>query len=61
MIPSGTHKGEIVDEPEYEGWSGAGWAIGCTEPTDVAWMNTQPTLESSKTLGSVELFYAGYY
>lgn len=41
VIPSGTHKGEIVDEPEYEGWSGAGWAIGCTEPTDVAWMNTQ--------------------
>ena len=28
VIGSGRHKGEVVDEPEYEGWSGAGWTIG---------------------------------
>src|SRR3972149_165648 len=41
VIPKGKHKGELVDEPEYEGWSGAGWAIGCTDPTAVAWLNTR--------------------
>jgi aldehyde:ferredoxin oxidoreductase len=41
VIAEGKHKGEIVDEPEYEGWSGAGWAIGCTDPQQVAWLNTQ--------------------
>ena len=41
VIASGSHKGEIVDEPEYEGWAGAGWAIGATEPQEVSWMNTQ--------------------
>jgi aldehyde:ferredoxin oxidoreductase len=41
VIPDGPHKGEIVDEPEYEGWSGAGWAIGCTDPVAVSWLNTQ--------------------
>ena len=36
------HKGKIVDEPEYEGWSGAGWTIGVTADKDgVAWLNTQ--------------------
>lgn len=39
VIGSGRHKGEVVDEPEYEGWAGAGWAIGATEPSEVAWLN----------------------
>ncbi|MCE2451489.1 MAG: aldehyde ferredoxin oxidoreductase C-terminal domain-containing protein, partial [Nitrospinae bacterium] len=26
---------------EYEGWSGAGWTIGATDPQQVTWMNTQ--------------------
>ena len=41
VISEGPHKGELVDEPEYEGWSGAGWAIGCTEPQQVSWLNTR--------------------
>jgi aldehyde:ferredoxin oxidoreductase len=41
VLPKGTHKGDIVDEPEYEGWSGAGWTIGCTDPVAVSWLNTQ--------------------
>ncbi|HSB78561.1 MAG TPA: aldehyde ferredoxin oxidoreductase C-terminal domain-containing protein [Candidatus Methylomirabilis sp.] len=41
VIPAGLHKGELVDEPEYEGWSGAGWAIGCTDPVAISWLNTQ--------------------
>lgn len=41
VLPSGPHQGELVDEPEYEGWSGAGWAIGCTDPVAVSWLNTQ--------------------
>lgn len=41
VVPSGPHQGELVDEPEYEGWSGAGWAIGCTDPVAVSWLNTQ--------------------
>jgi aldehyde:ferredoxin oxidoreductase len=41
VIGSGPHKGEVVDEPEYEGWSGAGWAIGATEPREVAWLNSR--------------------
>ncbi|MFQ5899226.1 MAG: aldehyde ferredoxin oxidoreductase family protein [Candidatus Methylomirabilia bacterium] len=41
VIPSGKHKGEIVDEPEYEGWAGAGWTIGLTDPVAVSWLNTQ--------------------
>ena len=41
VLPSGPHKGKIVDEPEYEGWSGAGWAIGLTDPVAVSWLNTQ--------------------
>src|SRR5205823_442223 len=42
VIKKGEHKGSIVDEPEYEGWSGAGWAIGATSDIDgVAWLNTE--------------------
>jgi aldehyde:ferredoxin oxidoreductase len=41
VIPAGPHRGELVDEPEYEGWAGAGWAIGCTDPVAVSWLNTQ--------------------
>jgi aldehyde:ferredoxin oxidoreductase len=41
VLAEGKHKGQIVDEPEYEGWSGAGWAIGCTDPQAVSWLNTQ--------------------
>jgi len=41
VIPRGTHKGELVDEPEYEGWAGAGWAIGCTDKEAIAWLNTR--------------------
>ncbi|MBI3025210.1 MAG: hypothetical protein HYY66_05950 [Candidatus Tectomicrobia bacterium] len=41
VIRSGPHKGELVDEPEYEGWAGAGWAIGATDPQQVSWLNTR--------------------
>jgi aldehyde:ferredoxin oxidoreductase len=41
VIRDGVHKGQIIDEPEYEGWSGAGWTIGATNQTGVAWLNTQ--------------------
>ena len=41
VLPSGAHKGQIVDEPEYEGWSGAGWALGITDRVAVSWLNTQ--------------------
>lgn len=42
VLRSGAHRGEIVDEPEYEGWSGAGWTIGVTKDKDgVAWLNTR--------------------
>ncbi|RMF86327.1 MAG: hypothetical protein D6736_15340 [Nitrospinota bacterium] len=41
VLPAGPHKGEIVDEPEYEGWSGAGWTIGVTDRVAVSWLNTQ--------------------
>ena len=34
------HKGEIVDEPEYEGWS-MGWTMGSTDRDAIAWLNTQ--------------------
>jgi aldehyde:ferredoxin oxidoreductase len=40
VLGKGEHKGAIVDEPEYEGWS-CGWAMGVTDPTDAAWLNTQ--------------------
>jgi len=41
IIPAGPHRGEIVDEPEYEGWAGAGWAIGATDPVAISWLNTR--------------------
>jgi len=40
-VREGPHAGQLVDEPEYEGWVGAGWAFGATDPVAVAWMNTQ--------------------
>jgi aldehyde:ferredoxin oxidoreductase len=42
VVRKGDFKGAIVDEPEYEGWSGAGWAIGAVNDIDgVAWLNTE--------------------
>jgi len=41
VIRSGAFKGKVVDEPEYEGWSGAGWAIGARDMEGVSWLNTQ--------------------
>jgi aldehyde:ferredoxin oxidoreductase len=41
VIRGGEHKGTMVDEPEYEGWSGAGWTIGITDPETVSWLNTE--------------------
>jgi aldehyde:ferredoxin oxidoreductase len=41
VIRSGDHKGKMVDEPEYEGWSGAGWTIGLTDPESVSWLATE--------------------
>jgi aldehyde:ferredoxin oxidoreductase len=41
VIRSGAHRGQIVDEPEYEGWSGCGWTIGATDQDGIAWLNTQ--------------------
>ncbi len=41
VIRSGPHRGQLVDEPEYEGWSGAGWTIGATDPQSVSWLNTE--------------------
>ncbi len=41
VVRDGEHRGEIIDEPEYEGWVGSGWAFGATDPVAVSWMNTQ--------------------
>jgi aldehyde:ferredoxin oxidoreductase len=41
VIKRGDHQGKIVDEPEYEGWSGAGWTIGLTDRDEIAWLNTE--------------------
>ena len=41
VIRKGPHAGERVDEPEYEGWSGAGWTIGLTDRDAVTWLNTR--------------------
>src|SRR6266478_8036730 len=41
IIPKGRYEGERVDEPEYEGWSGAGWTIGLTDKYSVSWLNTR--------------------
>ncbi|MEE8396430.1 MAG: aldehyde ferredoxin oxidoreductase C-terminal domain-containing protein [bacterium] len=40
VLAQGAHKGDIVDEPEYEGWSSS-WAMGITDPTQASWLNTQ--------------------
>jgi aldehyde:ferredoxin oxidoreductase len=40
VVDSGPHKGQVVDEPEYEGWSSS-WTMGIVNPTDAAWLNTQ--------------------
>ena len=41
VIRNGPHAGERVDEPEYEGWSGAGWTIGLTDKDAITWLNTR--------------------
>jgi aldehyde:ferredoxin oxidoreductase len=41
VIKQGDHKGAIVDEPEYEGWSGCGWQIGAVDRDGIAWLNTE--------------------
>jgi aldehyde:ferredoxin oxidoreductase len=41
VIRGGDFKGAIVDEPEYEGWSGAGWTIGARDMEGISWLNTQ--------------------
>ena len=41
VIRKGAYAGERVDEPEYEGWSGAGWTIGLTDKESVSWLNTR--------------------
>jgi aldehyde:ferredoxin oxidoreductase len=41
VIGKGPKRGELVDEPEYEGWSGAGWAIGLMDKEAIAWLNTR--------------------
>ncbi len=41
VIRKGPHAGERVDEPEYEGWSGAGWTIGLTDKDSITWLNTR--------------------
>ncbi|MBI4247092.1 MAG: aldehyde ferredoxin oxidoreductase C-terminal domain-containing protein, partial [Candidatus Rokubacteria bacterium] len=41
VIRSGEHTGVIVDEPEYEGWSGCGWTIGATDRNGIAWLATE--------------------
>lgn len=41
VIRSGPHQGRVVDEPEYEGWSGCGWTIGLVDRNEIAWLNTQ--------------------
>lgn len=40
VIQKGEHKGRVVDEPEYEGWS-CGWTMGATDRDLVAWLNTE--------------------
>jgi len=41
VLRGGPHRGTLVDEPEYEGWSGAGWTIGATDKDGIAWLNTE--------------------
>ncbi|OLE36523.1 MAG: hypothetical protein AUG00_10460, partial [Candidatus Rokubacteria bacterium 13_1_20CM_2_70_7] len=41
VIRGGEHKGKVVDEPEYEGWSGCGWQIGARDKEGISWLNTE--------------------
>jgi aldehyde:ferredoxin oxidoreductase len=41
VLPRGPHRGQVVDEPEYEGWAGAGWTLGVTDPVPISWLNTR--------------------
>ncbi len=41
VLPDGPHAGELADEPEYEGLSGCGATIYCTDPVAVTWLATQ--------------------
>src|SRR5262249_56112216 len=41
VMGGGGRQGERVGEPEYEGWSGAGWTIGLTDKDAVTWLNTR--------------------
>jgi aldehyde:ferredoxin oxidoreductase len=41
VIPSGPHKGKLVDEPEYEGMAGCGSQLGIVNPVEAMWLNTQ--------------------
>ena len=41
VIGKGKYAGQQVDEPEYEGWSGAGWTLGITDKEGITWLNTQ--------------------
>src|SRR5258708_18980051 len=40
VIGKGPKAGELVDEPQYEGWAGAGWQIGLTHKEAITWLNT---------------------
>jgi len=41
VIRGGEHRGALVDEPEYEGWAGAGWTIGASDRESISWLNTE--------------------
>ncbi len=41
VMPEGPHKGELVDEPEYEGLSGCGSTLAVIDPVQTSWLNTQ--------------------
>jgi aldehyde:ferredoxin oxidoreductase len=41
VIRKGPWKNVLVDEPEYEGWSGCGWQIGATDKEGISWLNTE--------------------
>ena len=41
VLTEGPGKGQLVDEPEYEGWSGAGFTLGVTDKNHISWLNNQ--------------------
>ena len=41
VMAEGAHKGQLVDEPEYEGLAGCGSQLGMLNPADAVWLNTQ--------------------